>query len=107
MTYQIISFVFLFGHVYNPVFKALIKIGCFRSDITQELEEPDERRDRAFNGIFKYVDAFANHFEEEKSDAAAQLYDAILLLILIAYSPLAINGGKINNTRVLSRFRPG
>lgn len=49
------------------------------SDITQELEELDERRDRAFNGIFKYVDAFTNHFEEEKCDAAAELYDAILL----------------------------
>ncbi|MGQ1888869.1 DUF6261 family protein [Thermophagus sp. OGC60D27] len=49
------------------------------SDITQEIQELDERRDRAFTGIYRFIDAFSYHFDAEKREAATRLYDAILL----------------------------
>ena len=49
------------------------------SDITQEIQELDERRDRAFTGIYRFVDAFSYHYDPDKKAAAQRLYDAILL----------------------------
>ena len=49
------------------------------SDITQEIQELDERRDRAFTGIYRFIDAFSYHYDGVKQKAASLLYDAILL----------------------------
>lgn len=49
------------------------------SDITLELQELDERRDEAFNGIYKFLDGLTYYFDEEQSEAARQLFDTLLI----------------------------
>ncbi|MGQ1890358.1 DUF6261 family protein [Thermophagus sp. OGC60D27] len=43
------------------------------SDLTPLLEEADERRDAAINGLLSLLDAFVNHANAEKRDAALLL----------------------------------